>query len=208
MHLPDVRGWGETHSLDGPCWSLLQEYIANLIYALFGRKMTKIILWIIVIISGIILTAVCVSRGNIGTGWGYDTFWIAMVRMMYPFFAGLLLFRTGKTHSYTSGLHNLFFVFDPVVCIPTGQWTGWYEPACIIIGFPLIVAAGAGGQVSGRWAKICSFSGAISYPLYITHYPFIYIYTAWIATKKPAPATIIPVAIGLFVLFILLAWPR
>ena len=24
---PDIRGWNETHVLDGPCWSLLQEYI-------------------------------------------------------------------------------------------------------------------------------------------------------------------------------------
>ena len=203
---PDVRGWGETHSLDGPCWSLLQEYIANLIYALFGRKMTKIILWIIVVISGIILTAVCVSRGNIATGWGYNSFWIAMVRMMYPFFAGLLLFRTGKLIRIPKAysICSLFLIL--LFCIPTYQLTGWYEAACIIIAFPLIVSAGAGGQISGRWAKICSFSGAISYPLYITHYPFIYIYTAWVATKKPTPAEIIPVAIGLFVFFILLAW--
>ena len=91
---PDVRGWGETHSLDGPCWSLLQEYIANLIYAIFGRKMSKIILWILVVQRH--CTYHSVRHGNMATGWGYNTFWIAVVRMMFPFFAGLLLFRTGK----------------------------------------------------------------------------------------------------------------
>ena len=35
---PDIRGWGETHSLDGPCWSLLQEYIANILYAVIGAE--------------------------------------------------------------------------------------------------------------------------------------------------------------------------
>jgi peptidoglycan/LPS O-acetylase OafA/YrhL len=203
---PDVRGWGETHSLDGPCWSLLQEYIANLIYALFGRKMTKSILWILVIISGIVLTGVAVWRGDLATGWGYSSFWIAIVRMMFPFFGGLLLFRTGKfiripkAYTVCSLLLLLLFIF------PTYSFNGFYEAGCVIIAFPIIVAAGAGGQISGRWAKLCAFSGAISYPIYIVHYPFIYIYTQWIAVRHPAPAQIVPVACGLLVFFVLLGW--
>jgi len=203
---PDLRGWGETHSLDGPCWSLLQEYIANLIYAVFGRKMTKIVLWVIVIISGIILTIVSIWHGDVATGWGYDTFWIAVVRMMFPFFAGLLLFRTGKLlripMAYTVCSLMLILLFF----LPTYKYNGLYEAACIIIAFPVIVQAGAGGTISGRWAKLFRFSGAISYPIYIVHYPFIYIYTMWVVSKKPAPAQIIPVACALFVFFILLAW--
>jgi peptidoglycan/LPS O-acetylase OafA/YrhL len=203
---PDVRGWGETHSLDGPCWSLLQEYIANLIYALFGRKMSRLVLWIIVIISGCALIDVALWHGNVGTGWSYETFWIAFVRMMYPFFAGLLLFRTGKLiripMAYTICSLALIILF----CIPAHSFYGLYEAICIILFFPIIVAAGAGGQVSGRWAKICKFSGEISYPIYIIHYPFIYIYTAWIYNNKPTPAQIVPVAISLFIFFILLAW--
>jgi hypothetical protein len=87
---PDVRGWGETHSLDGPCWSLFQEYIANIIYGFFGRKMTKTVLSILVTISAIALIITAAWRGDVGTGWSYETFWIAIVRMMFPFFAGLL----------------------------------------------------------------------------------------------------------------------
>jgi peptidoglycan/LPS O-acetylase OafA/YrhL len=203
---PDIRGWGETHCLDGPCWSLFQEYIGNLIYALFGRRMSKVVLWVIVIASAIALTRVAVGRGDLATGWGYETFWIAVTRMMFPFFAGLLLFRTGKLiripRAYTICSLALLFLF----LFPTYKFNGWFEAVCIIIIFPMIVAAGAGGNISGRWAKLCAFSGAISYPIYIVHYPFIYIYTAWVASKKPAPSQVIPVACFLFVFFILLAW--
>jgi peptidoglycan/LPS O-acetylase OafA/YrhL len=203
---PDVRGWGETHSLDGPCWSLLQEYIANLIYALFGRKMSRLVLWIIVIISGSALTFVAIWHGNVGTGWSYDTFWIAFIRMMYPFFAGLLLFRTGKLIRIPMAYSICSLALIILFCIPAHSFYGLYEAICIILFFPMIVAAGAVGKVSGRWAKLCKLSGEISYPIYIIHYPFIYIYTAWIYNNKPTPAQIVPVALFLFIFFILLAW--
>lgn len=203
---PDVRGWGETHSLNGPCWSLLQEYIANIIYALVGRRMSKIALWIVVVISGIILTVVATWRGDLGTGWSYETFWIAMVRMMFPFFAGLLLYRTGKLiripHAYIVCSLILIVLFF----LPWFRYNGLYEAACIIIAFPIVIAAGAGGTINGKWAKLCNFSGAISYPIYILHYPFIYIYTAWIYLKKPDSMQVVYVASGLFVFFILLAY--
>ena len=203
---PDVRGWSETHPLDGPCWSLLQEYIANLIYAFFGRKMTRPVLWTIVLISGIVLTIVAVWHGDVATGWGFDNFWIAPVRMMFPFFAGLLLFRTGKLVRIPMAYTVCSLLLILLFFMPTFKYNGLYEAVCIIFAFPLVVAAGAGGQIKGRWLKLCNFFGAISYPIYITHYPFIYIYTMWIATKKPTPQQIIPIAAGLFVLLILLAY--
>ncbi|MBK0378860.1 acyltransferase family protein [Mucilaginibacter segetis] len=202
----DIRGWGETHPVDGPCWSLLQEYIANIIYAFWGRKMSRSVLWIVVIISGIVLTIVAAQHGDVATGWGFANFWIAPVRMMFPFFAGLLLFRTGKLIRIPMAYTVCSLILILLFFLPTFKYNGLYEAACIIIGFPIIVAAGAGGTISGRWAKLCKFSGAISYPIYITHYPFIYIYTMWIATKKPAPEQVVPVAIGLFIFFMLLAY--
>jgi peptidoglycan/LPS O-acetylase OafA/YrhL len=203
---PDIRGWGETHCLNGPCWSLLQEYIANIFYGVIVRRFNKTALWILVILSAIALTAVAHNRGDLGTGWGYQTFFIAFTRMMFPFFAGLLLFRTGSIvrlpHAFPLCSLALIILF----VIPDSRFNGLLEAAIIIFGFPAVVAAGAGGKVSGFWARVCRFSGDISYPIYITHYPFIYMYTMWIYEEKPAPERVIPVAIGLFVLFILVAY--
>ncbi len=203
---PDIRGWGETHSINGPAWSLFQEYLANLIYGLFGRKMSRLILTIIVLISAIALIGAAVWHGDVGTGWGYDTFWIAVTRMMFPFFAGLLLFRTGKLISIPNAYVVCSLLLMFLFFLPTFKYNGLYEAACIIIAFPIIVSAGAGGAIKGRWAKLCKFSGDISYPIYITHYPFIYIYTAWVSEKKPAPEQIAPVACALFVFLMVLAY--
>ena len=90
--------------------------------------------------------------------------------------------------------------------MPVFKHNGIYEAACIIIAFPVVIAAGAGGKIKGRWAKLCRFCGEISYPIYILHYPFIYIYTMWVVKEKPTPQQIIPVAGGLFIFFFLLAY--
>jgi len=56
---------------------------------------------------------------------------------------------------------------------------GLYEALIIIFIFPLVVYMGASGNVKGNYPnRICKFLGDISYPIYITHYPLIYIYTA------------------------------
>jgi len=206
LPVPDVRGWNETHSINGPFWSLLQEYIANVIYALIGRKLNRTALWVLAIICAIALTITASWRGNLGTGWGFDTFWIAFVRMMFPFFAGLLLFRTGKLIRIKNAYLWCSIVLTILFCLPTFRFNGLYEAAVIVFAFPMIVAAGAGGRINGKWAKMCKFSGDISYPIYILHYPFIYIYTSWIYAEKPDTLTIWYVAIGLGIFFVLLAY--
>jgi peptidoglycan/LPS O-acetylase OafA/YrhL len=204
---PDIRGWGETHQLNSPSWSLLQEYLANILYGLFVRKFSKKLLWFLVIISALALAWVANRRGDVGTGWSYETFWIAVIRMMFPFFAGLLLFRCGKRIRIPRAFLVCSLLLALTFFMPYMQhYNGLYEAGAIILIFPLIVAMGAGGKVTGIWKRICRFSGDISYPIYITHFPFIYVFTNWIAEKKPAPAQIIPVAIGLFFFFVLLAY--
>lgn len=203
---PDLRGWGETHSLNGPLWSLLQEYLANLLYAVWGRKLSQRGLWALAIISGVALTWVAVARGDIATGWAHSNIWIAVVRMLYPFFAGLLLFRAGQLVRVPFAFPLCSLALAALFCLPYFPVNGLYEAACILFAFPLIVAAGAGGQVSGAGAKVCKFLGDLSYPLYITHYPFMYLYTNWLINRKPTPAEAAPVALGLLVFVLLLGY--
>lgn len=83
---------------------------------------------------------------------------------------------------------------------------GLYEALVVIIVFPFIIVAGAGSDINGTIKKLCHFCGRISYPIYITHYPFIYIYGHWVAEKKPSLQYSMMVAGGLLIWFILLAY--
>jgi peptidoglycan/LPS O-acetylase OafA/YrhL len=56
--------WSDTHPLNGPCWSLLQEYIGNLAYAFLLRHLSSRVLGSIAVASGAVLI---VCAGMIGT---------------------------------------------------------------------------------------------------------------------------------------------
>lgn len=63
-----------------------------------------------------------------------------------------------------------------------------------------MVYLGASGTLSGAFSsRVCRFLGDISYPIYITHFPLVYVYTAWVSKNKPTVPEAIPV--GLLVLF-------
>jgi peptidoglycan/LPS O-acetylase OafA/YrhL len=191
----DIRGWQEMHPLDGPAWSLFFEYIANILYAVGFRKLSNKALGVFVALSAGLLIHLTVwgPRGDVIGGWAVDKtqLHIGFARMLYPFFAGILLMRLGKRIHVPNAFAICSLLIAVIFCVPRiggpeHLWmNGLYESFCIIVLFPIIVAMGAGDRVAGPFStKVCRFFGDISYPLYITHYPLIYVYTAWVTRNK------------------------
>ena len=84
---------------------------------------------------------------------------------------------------------------------------GFYDALIIIFIFPFIVILGAGGEIKNNFTKnLCQFFGYISYPIYITHYPLIYIYTAWLANNKVKMQAGFLVAILVYACIIIIAY--
>ncbi|MFD1034788.1 acyltransferase family protein [Sphingomonas hankookensis] len=191
----DVRGWDEIYPLNGPAWSLFYEYVANALYALGVRKLSNRSLGLLVALSAIALIYLAVfgPRGDLIGGWALDPsgIKIGLSRVMFPFFAGVLLMRLGGRLRvpYAFAISSALLIV--ALCLPRFGGTdhlwinGLYDAACVILLFPLVVAIGAGERmVDGASVRIARFFGALSYPLYITHYPLIYIYTGWVVDRK------------------------
>ena len=204
--------YGETHSLNGPTWTLFQEYLANIVYGLIGPRLSRRGLAALVVVAGAVLVAVAARLPHLGTGWGWDTFWIAPVRTAFPFFAGLLLYRLNPRLKSPLGFGLLSLALLAVFAAPFASTAGpikangVMEAGFIILVFPLIIAAGAAAKAGGRLTKLCAFCGAISYPLYITHYPFIYVFGHWVWTTKPERGLVAMVGAGVIVFVVTLAW--
>jgi len=193
----DVRGWGETFPLNGPAWSLFFEYCANILYAAGLYKLSNRWLGLLVAIAGAALfhLAVFGERGDLVGGWTLtgEGVYIGFVRLLFPFFAGVLMMRLGmrirmKGAFWASSLLLIVALSLPRFGGTANLWmNGLYEALCVLVIFPLVVAIGAGQQqMDGVSLCIARFFGDLSYPLYITHYPLVYIYMAWIVTDKPS----------------------
>jgi len=213
----DIRGWDEMHPLNGPGWSLFFEYIANILYGLIIKKFSKTALSILVFAAAIALVqlAVTSANGDIIGGWSLEPsqLRIGFTRLMYPFFAGLLLFRAAKLIHVKDAFFWCSLLIIIVLSIPRiggneHLWmNGLYDSLSVIFIFPLIIFLGAGGEIkSKRSSRICKFLGDISYPIYITHYPLIYIYTAWVYDHKPTLRQALPFALLVFLSSVALAY--
>ena len=55
----DIRGWGELTSINGPVWTLMFEYVANILYALFFRHLSKVALGFLVVFCALLTTDCC-----------------------------------------------------------------------------------------------------------------------------------------------------
>lgn len=213
----DVRGWDEIYPLNGPAWSLFYEYVANALYALGVRKLSNRSLGVLVTLSALALIYLVVfgPRGDLIGGWALDAsgIQIGLSRVMFPFFAGVLLMRSGGRIRvpYAFAVSSVLLIV--ALCLPRFGGTdhlwlnGLYEAGCVIVLFPLIVAIGAGDRAAdGPSVRLARFFGVLSYPLYITHYALIYIFTGWVVDRKiPAPQGAV-VGIGVFITTVVIAY--
>lgn len=221
----DLRGWDDTNSFNGSTWSLQWEYIANILYALVLRFLPKAALIALTAVAamGTIditfnLDMLGLLEGRFGAphtvngGWNLSSqeLYVGAVRLAYPFLMGLLLSRL-KVAIKVRGAFALCSLLVAVMMlwpVMEGSVNGIYEAACILILIPAIVAIGAGSTVSGKpMTSLCKFLGEISYPLYITHLPLIYMQLAWMSNNPDATTgEAIVVAVAVAVLAIGLAY--
>jgi peptidoglycan/LPS O-acetylase OafA/YrhL len=191
----DIRGWDETYPLNGCAWSLFYEYIANIAYALGLRKLSNRVLGGLVALTALALAQMLIfgTRGDLIGGWTLDIpgVRIGLIRLAFPFLAGIMLMRMGWRVRVKHAFAVCSLLLVASLALPRFGGTdrmwinGCYEALCVIGLFPLIVVVGAGEKsVDGMSVKIAHFFGNLSYPLYITHYPLIYIYTGWAVDGK------------------------
>lgn len=213
----DIRGWAEMHPLNGPAWSLFFEYLANFLYGIGARKMSTAALSALVVIcaGALIHLAVTSPQGDVIGGWSIEPtqFYVGLVRVMFPFFAGLLLSRTAKLTFVKNAFLWCSLLVIIVLAMPRvggseNLWmNGLYDSLSIIFIFPLIIYLGASGDVKGKnVGRLCKFLGDISYPIYITHYPLIYVYTGWVHDHKLRISETFPQASLVFISCIALSY--
>lgn len=213
----EIRGVGEMYPLNGPSWSLLFEYIGNLLYVFFIRKLSTAALSVLVLLAafGLGIFAIFGPLGDICVGYAMtgENIVGGFLRLLFSFSAGLLMSRLFnpvriKGAFWIGGISIVMLAAVPRIGGSENLWmNGIYDTVCVVLLFPLIVWLGASGKITDRvTTRICTFLGDISYPLYMVHYPFIYLYYAWVKNENLTFAESLPGALALIVGSVLLAY--
>lgn len=194
-------------NLNAPAWSLFWEYVANLVYAMVLFRVTKKVLAPLVLLAAAGICYVGWHSGNLAGGWGGSTFFDGLARISFSFLMGMLIYRSNWIIKNKLGLLGMSALLLVAFLTPYNDHWNWLtEPVLVIFYLPLMVSLGAGASLSARHQKINKISGDISYPLYMTHYPFVWIFLTYVAVEKPTMAHlrwVIPVSVILLVGF---AW--
>ena len=216
----EVRGNGEMFSLNGPSWSLFFEYIGNILYALAIRRLATRWLVALVVLLGLLLTGFALTDpsgyGSIGVGWTLDgvNFVGGLLRMAFPYSLGLLMSRHFKPcrikGAFLLSTLLLLVLFHVPAIAPAGGicLNGLYEMGCIIVAFPLIVwLSASAAQGTPSQEALYRGLGQLSYPLYLTHYPIMYLFYAWLIREQCyGLADCWQVALPLYAGCVLLGW--
>lgn len=118
---------------------------------------------------------------------------MAPLRLTVSFVIGLWLYRIHDRIRFPKvGL--LLLSIALVVCFQMPQFStvsglslnGLYDAASVLFLFPLVILCGAHSNAGTGMIRLCKFSGRLSYPLYITHIPFVYILEGYSSTRHPS----------------------
>ncbi|GKI23066.1 acyltransferase [Odoribacter laneus] len=213
----EIRGVTEMFPLNGPSWSLFYEYIGNILYAFFIHKLsTKVLsIWVVLAGCGLAGFAIWGPYGDICAGFSLtgENILGGSLRLLFSFSAGLLLSRLFKPIFikgvfWICSLSVVILLAIPRIGGSENLWmNGLYDTLCFAVLFPLIVYLGASGKTTDKLTtRICKFLGDISYPLYMVHYPFIYLYYAWVKNEHLTFVQSLPGALAVVIGSIILAY--
>lgn len=233
----DIRGWGETNPFNGPNWSLTFEYIGNLLYALVLRRLPTALLAVLCAASVLLTMNLTLGWDVFGLfpddpkydvigGWCLNEaqLCVGFSRLLYPFICGLLIARLLPRHITANcpsgsplGIRGGFWwasiLLVVLFAVPQiggkpGVADGLYQLVAIVVVFPVVVLIGAGSTTTDERSKrFCEWLGKLSYPLYIVHYPLMYMQMAWVAAHPDAPVWHhVMLNIGVVAASIAMAW--
>lgn len=163
-------------NLNRPAWSLFFEMVANILYAIFARRLTDRVLTMLVALGAIAVLTTFLPADSGSLGHHGDSMAGGAARILFAFPLGVLLHRMwtagGLTLRWPAAV--VFGLFAIVMLAPDVKgWNGVIDAAAVLLVLPLVTATAITARLSPRATRAAAFAALMSYPLYILHGPIV-----------------------------------
>ena len=189
VFLPAIsQPWGfrGLFPFDGAAWSLTFELIANILYWITFRRMTRLRLGLLILLATAGLIIAARVFGDIDLGMRPADFWWGIPRVTFSFFIGVALRRYiyGHVPFKLGGSAAPLILFWLLVVfslnrVISQELRALVELLTIGVLFPLLLLIVAGATPGPRMAALCKWSGDASYPVYLLQVPFMGVLAAF-----------------------------
>ncbi len=198
--------WPTAYPFNPAAWSLTFEALANAVYACIARRLANPVLLGILGFSAIALVWLAFARGGIAGGHDQADVLLGIPRVLFPFFAGVLLRRLPGARATGSGAGAVLILALLGVLIAPVGWGAVSSLACVMLLFPLLVWLGIANRPGPALGQVFAVLGALSYPLYITQAAVLRIGLEVLRRYPLSPAQFAVFALAEAACALILAW--
>jgi peptidoglycan/LPS O-acetylase OafA/YrhL len=191
-----LQGLGIGHNLNGPSWSISDEFAAYLIFPLLLKMAfhpLRIVCMAVVLAAVALLSVMASKQPHLGMDpTGYGIYW-DVVRCFSEFVLGLVSYRFFKNERYQKALSSDTSLAIVAIAIAIFVVARLGDLFAVLL-FPALIIAIARNQTRGKQIfelRILYFTGLISYSLYLVHGPIRPIERALVQALHPAPLSIV-----------------
>ncbi|MCB8876316.1 acyltransferase family protein [Acidisoma silvae] len=166
--------WSTAYPFNMASWSLTFELFTNVVFAaiIFRISLRKLAVCVGVFAIGLVILAV-VHHG-IDSGYDQDNFFGGFVRVLFPFFAGVMLCRIRPATQRV--MPKQAWVMALLFPLPLFLPLGYHGLICLpylFVFFPVWIYVGSARIGGTALMRICKFLGAMSYPVFILQDPIL-----------------------------------
>jgi peptidoglycan/LPS O-acetylase OafA/YrhL len=161
---------------------------------------------LIALVSGAAVAYFSIQNGTIEGGWQKDGLKEGAARVMFGFFAGILAYQLRPKTPAASWWSYILLAGLAISLMEPIQTNVWGQLALAIVFFPALVWLGSAVRETPFMARAGAFLGALSYPVYILHWPFVDVTRNLFRMIDPADQWFLVWAVIQLALVISIAW--
>ena len=159
--------------LNPPAWTVFMELVVNIVYATTIRFLRQNALILMLGILGVVCALSIMSSEDLGPGWKWSHLQTGLIRVLFTFLMGVCLQRVlHHAKAFTVPAWIAFVLLVMIMAFPASEpLRRPYDALTAIVLMPALIFVSANARVSGFFSRLCIWLGAVSYGVYILHYP-------------------------------------